>query len=149
MDPDAPSAVDADGFGGYTALYSSVVSQRGFWVNYGKGQPHEARFTRLLLERGANPNVRASLRARLEEGHGGGLVQRLPQRDTARVGRTIPRTHFREPRGGSVDRGERRRSMIVSEIRIQISDAVQRDVHLLASDRLMVNELWVGAVTPP
>jgi|KBSSwiStaDraftv2_1062776.scaffolds.fasta_scaffold94987_3 hypothetical protein len=39
--------------------------------------------------------------------------------------------------------------MIVSEIRIQISDAVQRDVHLLASDRLMVNELWVGAVTPP
>jgi len=149
MDPDAPSAVDADGFGGYTALYSSVVSQRGFWVNYGKGQPDEARFTRLLLERGANPNVRASLRARLEEGHGGGLVQRLPQRDTARVGRTIPRTHFREPRGGSVDRGERRRSMIVSEIRIQISDAVQRDVHLLASDRLMVNELWVGAVTPP
>ena len=110
MDPDAPSAVDADGFGGYTALYSSVVSQRGFWVNYGKGQPHEARFTRLLLERGANPNIRASLRARLEEGHGGGLVQRLPQRDTARVGRTIPRTHFREPRGGSVDRGERRRS---------------------------------------
>jgi len=74
MDPDAPSAVDADGFGGYTALYSSVVSQRGFWVNYGKGQPHEARFTRLLLERGANPNVRASLRARLEEGHGGGPV---------------------------------------------------------------------------
>jgi hypothetical protein len=74
MDPDAPSAVDADGFGGYTALYSSVVSQRGFWVNYGKGEPDEARFTRLLLERGANPNVRASLRARLEEGHGGGPV---------------------------------------------------------------------------
>ena len=74
MDPDAPSAVDADGFGGYTALYSSVVSQRGFWVNYGKGQPDEARFTRLLLERGANPNIRASLRARLEEGHGGGPV---------------------------------------------------------------------------
>ncbi len=72
MDPDAPSAVDADGFGGYTALYSSVVSQRGFWVNYGKGQPDEARFTRLLLDRGANPNVRASVRERLEEGHGGG-----------------------------------------------------------------------------
>jgi hypothetical protein len=72
MDPDVPSAIDADGFGGYTALYSSVVSQRSFWVNYGKGQPDEARFTRLLLDRGANPNVRASLRARLEEGHGGG-----------------------------------------------------------------------------
>jgi hypothetical protein len=74
MDPDTPSAIDADGFGGYTALYSSVVSQRGFWVNYGKGQPDEARFTCLLLDRGANPNVRASLRARLEEGHGGGPV---------------------------------------------------------------------------
>lgn len=74
MDPDARSDVDADGFGGFTALYSSVVSQRGFWVNYGKGQPDEARFTRLLLNRGANPNVRASLRARLEEGHGGGPV---------------------------------------------------------------------------
>ena len=74
MDPDTPSAIDADGLGGYTALYSSVVSQRGFWVNYGKGQPDEARFTHLLLDRGANPNVRASLRARLEEGHGGGPV---------------------------------------------------------------------------
>ncbi len=74
MDPDARSAIDGDGFGGYTALYSSVVSQRGFWVNYGKGQPDEARFTRLLLDRGANPNVRASLRAQLEEGHGGGPV---------------------------------------------------------------------------
>ena len=72
MDPDAPSAVDADGFGGYSALFSSVVCQRSFWVNYGNGQPDEARFTRLLLDRGANPNQRASLRARLEEGHGGG-----------------------------------------------------------------------------
>jgi hypothetical protein len=72
MNPDTPSAIDADGFGGYTALYSSIVSQRGFWVNYGKGQPDEARFTRLLLDRGANPNVRASLRQRLEPGHGGG-----------------------------------------------------------------------------
>jgi hypothetical protein len=44
-------------------------------VNYGKGQPDEARFTRLLLERGANPDVRASLRAGLEEGHGGGPLR--------------------------------------------------------------------------
>ena len=33
MDPDARSAVDAGGFGGYTALFSSVVCQRHFWVN--------------------------------------------------------------------------------------------------------------------
>ena len=75
MDPDARAALDGDGFGGYTALYSTVVSQRNFWVNYGKGQPDEARFTRLLLERGADTNVRASLRARLEEGHGGGPLR--------------------------------------------------------------------------
>ena len=56
MDPDARGAIDADGFGGYTALYATVVSQRNFWVNYGKGQPDEARFTRLLLERGADPD---------------------------------------------------------------------------------------------
>ncbi|MGQ0701645.1 MAG: ankyrin repeat domain-containing protein [Gemmatimonadales bacterium] len=74
-DPDARAAIDADGFGGYTALFSTVVSQRNFWVNYGKGQPDEARFTRLLLDRGADPNVRASLRARLEEGHGGGPLR--------------------------------------------------------------------------
>ena len=75
MDPDARSAVDADGFGGYTALFSTVVSQHNFWVNYGKGQPDDARFTRLLLDRGADPNVRASLRHRLEEGHGGGPLR--------------------------------------------------------------------------
>ena len=75
MSPDVPAAIDADGFGGYTALFSTVVSQRNFWVNYGKGQPDEARFTRLLLDRGADVNVRASIRARLEEGHGGGPLR--------------------------------------------------------------------------
>lgn len=75
MNPDAPAAIDADGFGGYTALFSAVVSQHNFWVNYGKDRPDEARFTRLLLDRGADPNVRASLRQRLEEGHGGGPLR--------------------------------------------------------------------------
>ena len=84
MDPDARAATDADGFGGYTALYSTVVSQHNFWVNYGKGQPDEARFTRLLLDRGANPNVRASLRAQLEEGHGGGPLREY--RDVTPIG---------------------------------------------------------------
>jgi hypothetical protein len=72
MNPDAPAWIAADGIGGYSALFSTVVSQHNFWVNYGKGQPDEARFTRLLLDRGANPNVRASLRHRFEDGHGGG-----------------------------------------------------------------------------
>src|SRR5262245_25125208 len=75
MNPDAPAAIDAAGFGGYTALFSTVVSQHNFWVNYGKGRPDDASFTRLLLDRGANPNLRASLRAQLEEGHGGGPLR--------------------------------------------------------------------------
>jgi len=75
MDPNARAATDDDGFGGYTTLFSTVVSQRNFWVNYGKRLPDEARFTRLLLDRGAHTNVRASLRARLEEGHGGGPLR--------------------------------------------------------------------------
>ena len=75
MDPDTRAATDADGFGGYTALFSTVVSQHNFWVNYGKGQPDEAQFTRLLLDRGADVNVRASLLQRLEEGHGGGPLR--------------------------------------------------------------------------
>ena len=75
MNPDARAAIDADGFGGYTALFSTVVSQRNFWVNYGKGEQDEARFTRLLLDRGADPNIRASLRQRLEQGHGGGPLR--------------------------------------------------------------------------
>jgi len=76
MNPDAPAAISEDGIGGYTPLYSTVVSQHNFWVNYGKGRPDDAEFTRLLLDRGANPNVRASLRQRFEDGHGGG-----PSRD--------------------------------------------------------------------
>ena len=84
MNPDARAAIDADGFGGYTALFSTVVSQHNFWVNYGKGQPDEARFTRLLLDRGADPNVRASLRQRLEEGHGGGPLREY--RDVTPIG---------------------------------------------------------------
>ena len=77
MDPDARAATDADEFGGYTALFSTVVSQHNFWVNYGKGQPDDAFFPRLLLDRGADPTIRVSLRARLEEGHGGGSLDRI------------------------------------------------------------------------
>ena len=111
IDPDVRAAIDGDGFGRYTALYSTVVSQRNFWVNYGRGQPgrrsgagrwtpasdgasrgagvpddqkDEALFTRLLLDRGADPNIRASLRARLEEGHGGG--PRREYRDVTPLG---------------------------------------------------------------
>jgi len=70
MDVDAPAAVDADGFGGHTALFATVVSQMNFWMNYGAGGPKEAPFTQLLLDHGADPNARASLRKQLHPGYG-------------------------------------------------------------------------------
>lgn len=69
MDVDARAAVDADGFGGHTALFATVVSQPNFWMNYGK-QAQVAPFTQLLLDHGADPNARASLRKQLHPGYG-------------------------------------------------------------------------------
>lgn len=94
MNVDAPSAIDADGFGGYTALFSTVVSQHNFWVNHGKGRPDDAAFTKLLLDRGANPNARASIRHALEEGHGGGPVREYRDVTPLGWGRQCPMKVF-------------------------------------------------------
>ena len=68
MDPNTKAAVDAEGFGGHTALFATVVSQPNFWMNH-KRQQQVAPFTQLLLDHGADPNVRASLRKRLHPGY--------------------------------------------------------------------------------
>jgi len=52
--------VDAEGFGGHTALFGCVVSQP-----WRVGLRRDDAFARLLLDQGADPNVRASLRKRL------------------------------------------------------------------------------------
>jgi hypothetical protein len=70
MDPNLRAVVGSSGFGGYTALFNTVVSQPNFWMNYGKRGPFEAPFTELLLAHGADPNVRASIWKRLHPGHG-------------------------------------------------------------------------------
>ena len=57
---DARAQIDADGFGGHTALFGCVVSQA-----YRCGRQTGGAFTRLLLDHGADPNARASLRKRL------------------------------------------------------------------------------------
>ena len=59
--------MDANGFGGHTALFGAVVSYPNFWMNFTGGwahsrKPQNAAFARLLLEHGANPNPRASFR---------------------------------------------------------------------------------------
>jgi hypothetical protein len=69
-DPNAKAAIGTSGFGGHTPLFNTVVSQPNFWMNYRNRGPFVAPFTRLLLDRGANPNVRASIWKRLHPGHG-------------------------------------------------------------------------------
>jgi hypothetical protein len=70
MDPNARATVDRKGFGGHTALFGTVVSQPNFWMNL-KHQPQVAPFTQLLLDHGADPNIRASLRKKLHPGYEG------------------------------------------------------------------------------
>jgi hypothetical protein len=68
--PNTPSRIGANGFGGYTALFNTVVSQPNFWMNYHNRGPFIAPFAELLLSHGANPNVRASIWKQLHPGHG-------------------------------------------------------------------------------
>ena len=53
----ARAAVDRSGFGGHTPIFNCVVT-------YNAGRRNEV-LGRLLLDRGANPNARASIRKRL------------------------------------------------------------------------------------
>ena len=69
MNVDAKAAVNADGFGGHTALFATVVSQPNFWMNF-QDLPKVAPLTELFLQHGANPNARASLRKQLHPGYG-------------------------------------------------------------------------------
>lgn len=59
-DVNAPALIDADGFGGHTPLFNTVVSQP-----YRVGRRKDDAFARLLLDHGANPSARASLRKQL------------------------------------------------------------------------------------
>jgi hypothetical protein len=70
MNVDAKAAVDSDGFGGHTALFATVVSQPNFWMNHISGRTQVAPITKLLLDYGADPNTRASLRKQLHPGYG-------------------------------------------------------------------------------
>jgi hypothetical protein len=62
-DVDVRAAVDAEGFGGHTALFGCVVSVAHLPQKHRRLE--DAPFARLLLDHGADPNARASLRMRL------------------------------------------------------------------------------------
>jgi Ankyrin repeat len=68
-DVNARAAVGSSGFGGYTPLFNTVVSQPNFWMNHRKRGPFLAPFTEMLLAHRADPNVRASIWKRLHPGH--------------------------------------------------------------------------------
>jgi len=68
-DVNTPAEIDRDGFGGHTALFGAVVSQPNFWMNYGH-RPQQARFAQLLLDHGADPNARATIRKQMHPGYG-------------------------------------------------------------------------------
>jgi ankyrin repeat protein len=66
MDANVRAAVDTDGFGGHTPLFSAVVS----WdyhvrAKYASPKPVRDSFAELLVSRGADVNARASLRTRI------------------------------------------------------------------------------------
>jgi ankyrin repeat protein len=89
MNPDQPAAVDAQGFGGHTALFTAVVCYANFWRNFTGGwahtrKPNDSPFARLLLDRGANPNARASLRERIYTD--GQLIETREHRDITPIG---------------------------------------------------------------
>jgi hypothetical protein len=60
-DVNARATVDAAGFGGHTPLFNAIVSSA-----YSCGRQRGASMTRALLERGASPAVRASVRKFLD-----------------------------------------------------------------------------------
>ncbi|HEV7691807.1 MAG TPA: hypothetical protein VGO52_13315 [Hyphomonadaceae bacterium] len=92
-DVNARAAVDADGFGGHTPLFSAVVSQHHFWMNYGKGKP-STDFAGLLLSRGADPNVRVSLRKHMHPGYGPDVMREFRDVTPLSWGRRFHRKEF-------------------------------------------------------
>ena len=67
-DVNARSAINENGFGGYTPLFSTVMSQPNFWLNYTGGRG-STRFTERLLELGADASIRGSIRKKLHPGY--------------------------------------------------------------------------------
>ena len=104
MPVDAKAAVNARGFGGHSALFNAVVCYANFWGNY-RGESVDSPFARLLLERGADPNLRVSMRKRFEDGE----VQECPAVTPTGWGRVFrdrilvsePAMHVIAERGGT------------------------------------------------
>ena len=66
MDVNVRAETDADGFGGYTPLFSAVVSYTWYVRSkYAKPKPDRDRLAELIISRGADLHARASIRNRI------------------------------------------------------------------------------------
>ncbi|WP_245536476.1 ankyrin repeat domain-containing protein [Terriglobus saanensis] len=93
MPVDVKASVDADGFGGHTALFATVVSQPNLWMNR-SGRPATAPVTQLLLDHGADANVRASLRKQLHPGYGEEILREFRDVTPLSYGESFQRKEF-------------------------------------------------------
>jgi hypothetical protein len=84
-DVNAMAAVDSDGFGGHTPLYHTVVTLAA---------PDDSK-AGLLLERGANPNARATIRKQLRDLGDPAKETMREFHDVTPIGYA---RHFQEPR---------------------------------------------------
>jgi hypothetical protein len=64
----ARSDHDSHGFGGYTPIFNTVMSQPNYWMNF-TGGGGSTRFTERLLELGADTSIRGSIRKKLHPGY--------------------------------------------------------------------------------
>jgi hypothetical protein len=111
MEVDIKADIDADGFGGHTPLFCTVVSQPNFWMNH-NNKPQVAPFTQLLLDHGADPNVRASLRKELHPGYEMPGVYEYRDVTPLSWGEQFHFQKTREPARDAVDHSTRRATLI-------------------------------------
>ena len=101
-DVNARAAVDRSGFGGHTPIFNCVVT-------FNAGRRDEV-LGRLLLDCGANPNARASIRKRLAFARDSS-VHEYQKCHSARLGPRVPRTELRIVSGDEFDFRARRNGM--------------------------------------
>jgi hypothetical protein len=106
-DANAKAEIDRDGFGGHTPLFNCVVSQA-----YLCGRQRDAAFARILLDQGADPNLRRGV-AQAAAICRRPVDARISRRHPARLGQTLSwpgfaGAHLGKHAGHAADRGARR-----------------------------------------
>ena len=91
-----------DGFGGYTALFTTVVSQPNFWMNYGSAGPSSRRSPSCCSTWRRPQRTRVPLEA-ASSGTWRHHAARVSRRDRAFVGAAVSRADLRQRAGVATD----------------------------------------------